>query len=289
MKRISIVISSVCLLLACGGENQDNSENNNIPIIPLIVGSPENVQVSNNAGKVSLSWNIPNTAVTYDIYVSTEDNLVHNNYASYDNSQWIRGVSSPFEYSPLDLKHQYFFAIVAINSNIESEQSEIVSSIPKYNDLGETVEDINSTLIWQKCSIGQTYNETAKTCSGRPERLSHDEVQTIIATSYPDWRLPTLSELMSLVYCSSGKPNYFLENIEQTCVSDGLNNAAIYPLLFPNTSIVDTNQYRTSTRRQVAGFEGTRLFEQVDFLNGTVSQIIGGEPTSLYTRLVKST
>jgi hypothetical protein len=63
----------------------------------------------------------------------------------------------------------------------------------------ETVKDIESGLIWQRCSVGQTWDGSA--CSGKALKLSFDEAQK---HEQQGWRVPTINELKSLRDCTNG-------------------------------------------------------------------------------------
>jgi hypothetical protein len=282
MNRILVLVLMVTVLASCGGGGYEESS----PVIPLVVPKPANVSASVSNGIVTIEWDSDFDSASFDIYLATKDNLQAENYSSFDRSEWIRNVSSPYEYTPEDLKYQYFFTVVAKTSGIESDQSDIVSAVPRYTDSGESVEDLYTNLIWLKCSIGQAYNSASNLCEGEPTRLSHNEVLSFIASNYPEWRMPTFSELVSLVYCETGNPVYFLENDEQLCDSDGENNATIYSSIFSNTLINATPLYRTSTPRIVPGFENMGFYESVDFLRGGRTSSTGNEPTALHAKLV---
>ena len=68
---------------------------------------------------------------------------------------------------------------------------------------GEIIEDTVTDLQWQRYSLGQTCN--GRTCVGDAHRYTWDEAQQA-ANCVPGWRLPTIEELRTLVYCSSGPP-----------------------------------------------------------------------------------
>ncbi|WP_105167682.1 Lcl C-terminal domain-containing protein [Pseudoalteromonas sp. T1lg23B] len=63
-----------------------------------------------------------------------------------------------------------------------------------------TVTDVINGLIWQKCSIGQTYQAQSNDCLGNPTNLATWQ-QALQAASNTDaqWRLPNIKELGTLV------------------------------------------------------------------------------------------
>jgi hypothetical protein len=68
-----------------------------------------------------------------------------------------------------------------------------------------TVSFKSNGLMWQKCSVGQTWN--GETCIGEDKKMSWDDAMKLSNSfaGYDDWRLPTKEELMTLVYCSDGR------------------------------------------------------------------------------------
>lgn len=60
--------------------------------------------------------------------------------------------------------------------------------------------DPKTGLVWQRCSVGQTWN--GSTCTGEAKRFTFDEAQRQAGRG---WRVPTVRELHSLVWCSSGQ------------------------------------------------------------------------------------
>ena len=73
-------------------------------------------------------------------------------------------------------------------------------------DNGEIIYDTTTGLEWQRCSLGQTWN--GHTCTGEAKTYTWDDAHTA-ADRVPGWRLPTIDELKTLVYCSSGQPAQF--------------------------------------------------------------------------------
>lgn len=57
--------------------------------------------------------------------------------------------------------------------------------------------------MWMRCTIGQTWQNY--TCIGDATRFTWDDAMKLSVSfaSYSDWRLPTIQELESLIYCSN--------------------------------------------------------------------------------------
>ena len=68
---------------------------------------------------------------------------------------------------------------------------------------GSLARDPKTGLIWQRCSVGQIWNDN--TCTGEAKRFNWDDAQKLAGNG---WRVPTVRELASLIYCSSGKTKY---------------------------------------------------------------------------------
>ncbi len=101
---------------------------------------------------------------------------------------------------------------------------------------GSMVLDKTTNLVWQRCSVGQTWN--GNTCIGEAKTFTFDQAQQL---SQDGWRVPTIRELQSLRYCSTGfytKDMIDLEDGGET-VPLNCNDNAIKPTIntavFPNT------------------------------------------------------
>jgi hypothetical protein len=72
-----------------------------------------------------------------------------------------------------------------------------------------TALDTKTGLLWMRCLVGRTWN--GNTCMGEAKKFNWEEArqQTAVFAGYSDWRIPTIEELRTLVYCSNGEPDYF--------------------------------------------------------------------------------
>jgi len=72
-----------------------------------------------------------------------------------------------------------------------------------------TVTDLHTGLQWKRCSEGQTWN--GSTCTGEPNKYTWKSATYLprLFADHSDWRLPTIEELNTLVYCSNGKQRKF--------------------------------------------------------------------------------
>ncbi len=64
----------------------------------------------------------------------------------------------------------------------------------RYQVNGATAFDTQTKLTWQRCAVGQKWQEGAG-CTGTPEQLSWAQARKMDGT----WRLPTKDEMLTLV------------------------------------------------------------------------------------------
>jgi len=101
------------------------------------------------------------------------------------------------------------------------------------------VRDKSTGLEWQRCSAGQILDKVNQSCDGAGYRWPRPD-NSLGVTSFLDapvpagWRIPKITELRSIVYCSSGSPALFGMPADETACS-----GALLPFIsqeaFPNT------------------------------------------------------
>jgi len=104
------------------------------------------------------------------------------------------------------------------------------ASEANFTDNGDgTVTDSTTGLMWSRCSIGQTWDETNTACTGDATSMTWQEaLQATYGYEFAnnnDWRLPNIKELMTIT--------------EKQCVRPSINET-----IFPQTS---SDDYWTST------------------------------------------
>jgi serine/threonine protein kinase len=86
--------------------------------------------------------------------------------------------------------------------------AELAKKMGKYSDNGDgTVTDSNTDLMWMRCAIGQKW--LAKTCKGNKSEHGWNAAKKIGRNKdyagHGDWRLPSIKELESIIFCTLGK------------------------------------------------------------------------------------
>lgn len=92
----------------------------------------------------------------------------------------------------------------------------------RYRDEGNgTITDITTNLQWQRFNVGQRWENGGVV--GKNDLLTFDEApeaaQQCNYLGYTDWRVPTIEELKSLVYSSTGLPKTWNDTGEE-CEGD---------------------------------------------------------------------
>ena len=101
---------------------------------------------------------------------------------------------------------------------------------------GSEVKDVQTWLTWARCGVGQRWD--GNTCAGQTKRFTFDDAQKLAGNG---WRVPTVRELHSLVWCSSGKTRSRVDlmdgkgAIESECDGDFIRDTT-HSIAFPKTS-----------------------------------------------------
>ena len=118
--------------------------------------------------------------------------------------------------------------------------------------------DMQTRLVWQRCSLGQSLGSSA--CEGSASLYTWHEALQIAHDLGNGWRLPNVKELLSLV--------------EEVCAEPAINVT-----MFPNTL---STFYWTSSPDIVSGGNTWG----VHFGTGTINGI-GNSSNTIYVRLVR--
>jgi hypothetical protein len=109
-----------------------------------------------------------------------------------------------------------------------------------YKDLGDgVVLDIRTNLQWMRFSLGQAWAKNA--CTGEAKKYNWDQAKSAADelnrqggyAGNRDWRLPSIDELKTLVYCANGQPKTW-NNTGKSCEGE-YESPAIDQAAFPNT------------------------------------------------------
>jgi hypothetical protein len=154
-----------------------------------------------------------------------------------------------------------------------------------------TVTFKSNSLMWQKCSIGLTWN--GKSCAGDIRELTWNDSKSLSSdfAGYKDWRLPTKEELMTLIYCHD-KYN----NSNGMCESDNNDDddfIAINYLIFSDVrellyKFPSPYPYWTSTPYDVSESYSVDVLSCIDFnFLGHISMCSKNNEDRGFVRLVR--
>jgi hypothetical protein len=111
--------------------------------------------------------------------------------------------------------------------------------IAEYVDNSDgTVTHTKTGLIWQRCSVGQTWEKN--TCEGDAEEFTWDEAVKF-ATNNAGWRLPTNAEMINLIHCSDNNYEKSDEGEYRICATNKFTSfpitvsPTINSVIFPYT------------------------------------------------------
>jgi hypothetical protein len=176
----------------------------------------------------------------------------------------------------------------------DEKRKEILNkSNTKYVDNNDgTITDKTTKLMWKKCSEGQTWK--GSTCVGVAKKFNWNNALEhsgdVNTAGYFDWRLPTIKELNTLVFCSNGKKRKLHKDGFSIIRSEGgygcksnikgeYAKPVINKNIFPNTPVDIFWSNSTSPRSQSIAWI-------VDFIDGSTE---AGYPNySTIIRLVRN-
>lgn len=157
---------------------------------------------------------------------------------------------------------------LAVSTNAQHCNENITVTAPdsRFIDNGNgTATDRQTNLIWMRCSLGQSWNQSQLTCTGNVDQFTWQEaLQEADGYTYAgssDWRVPNLRELMSIVELSCHYP-------------------AINETIFPQTPVA---WFWSSSPYAYTG----RYAWNIDFYTGYEQD--SAKSNERYVRLVRST
>lgn len=121
---------------------------------------------------------------------------------------------------------------ISSDDSISGDDENLVMG--RYKPMGgekEIIRDVVTGLEWQRCSVGQTW--TGNTCSGTASTMTWYIAESQVAAG--GFRLPTLEELRTIVYCSN-TDSFDSNGDNSSCGSPGTyQQPTISEAAFPNT------------------------------------------------------
>lgn len=145
---------------------------------------------------------------------------------------------------------------------------------------GSIIRDVVKGLEWARCVEGTSWDSESETCIGdvltRRYTASYGAASDFQGPS--GFRLPTIEELRSLVYCSSGQPAEYDKDNCGACDGE-YQSPTIHAEAFPSAV---SGKYWSSSA--LVGFEDNQ--EVVDFSTGAIGALEAATAYG-YTRLVR--
>lgn len=132
---------------------------------------------------------------------------------------------------------------------------------------GNIIRDLVNNLEWIRCAEGMSWDAELQTCAGTAYSYTYVSASDLKGPS--GFRLPTIDELQSLVYCSGGMPAYYDIPAETAC-AEPIASPTIYAEAF-------------NDNLSVSFWSSSPSF--VDFSKGAVKS--NNEGSTGYVRLVR--
>ncbi len=146
---------------------------------------------------------------------------------------------------------------------------------------GDIIRDVVNNLEWMRCPVGQSWDTEQETCIGTINNARYSYSYNAASTfrGPAGFRVPTLSELNSLVYCSSGSPAEYKDKDTLPGCDGDFQEPTIHAEAFPSAV---SGKYWSSSA--LVGFEDNQ--EVVDFSTGAIGALEAATVYG-YTRLVR--
>lgn len=107
------------------------------------------------------------------------------------------------------------FTWAALNTDYTTQDTSTMETIDKsyqaydleleilnnQSGLGEFY-DANTQLIWRRCVVGMTWDDSKSGCTGEAKRFSFAQAKKIMEETNSNWRLPTIDELATIRSCN---------------------------------------------------------------------------------------
>ena len=222
------VIFTVALLSACKASN---------PIDPILAIGDD--------GATHLKWTSPHQDVShFYIYFSTLEGTASEGQKIGPIPESAQKRNGTYTHAGLVNGVTYYYVVTGMNlEGEESAPSIEVSATPveapeeaingRFLPMGlndDVIHDYGTGLEWQRCSVGQTWNQMQQNCEG--DRATYDWQTANGLTAPGDFRLPTLYELQTLIYCSSAE----VYGMGRRLCDDNSAQPAIVEEAFPNST-----------------------------------------------------
>jgi uncharacterized repeat protein (TIGR01451 family) len=124
-------------------------------------------------------------------------------HAHYPNSAWLVDFGGGYEGSNSKNGNN----AVRLVRGGQSCSFDTFTPTVDFTDNGNgTVTHQKTGLMWQRCSVGQTWNGAGCTGSASSMNYTSAIAQTSVLADYNDWRLPTLNELNTIVEYKNYSP-----------------------------------------------------------------------------------
>ena len=166
---------------------------------------------------------------------------------------------------------------------LEAQQVREQALLVRYQIAGDgTVTDTETGLTWMQCSLGQSWSEGR--CLGEAKLFSWTHAlraaEGFEFAGHADWRLPTQPELLTLMYCSTGRRNAVnAEGYGGSCAGD-YSKPTLLTAAFPDTP---AGNFWTSTPHERYGYASWG----VAFGSGATG--VGTHTDYTHARLVRGT